>query len=217
MKKMTSLIAALVAVVLLMTGCLGSGKSNEEDPNAPPTFASEPGDDRMVGDFEVEVVSVTIAERNGRDSYLVARISYTNHTDSNAVFKENLQVAMFQDGVLLDDASPSGLEGFDLEASRKTIKPGATLQVDIAFKPENLTSDVEVEVYIKGNYYVDNKATNKVRADYYGATMQINGSQLSNTTDIIAAERQAIIDEWEAEQARQAEETSAAEAGKNGE
>lgn len=215
MKKIPALIMILLALMLLMTGCLGLGNATEEDPNAPPTFISIPGDDRIVGDFEVEVDSVSVAERNnGRESFLVVRIRYTNNTDSNVVFKDNLEVAMFQEGVLLDSTSPNNLDGYDMNALRKTIKPGATLLVDLAFKPENLTSDVEVEVYIKGNYYVDAKATNKIRADYYGVTMQVNGEQISNTADTIAAERQAIIDEWEAEQARLAAEAAAAEANK---
>lgn len=211
MKKCIPLLALLMVTVLL-TGCLGFGSNKEPEPTGPPTFPSEPGDDRFVGDFEIEVTgAVTEPSSNGKDVFLIVSVSYTNNSKDNAIFKNHLEVAVFQDGVMLDQKNPV-LQLFDSGASGKTIRPGATLEVELAYKPENLMSLVEVEVFLKGNYYVDAKADNKERADYYGAIMEIGGGQVSNTAETIAAERQVIIDEWEAEQERLAAEVAEAEA-----
>lgn len=165
MKKISSLLMAMVLVLSYgvfalgssessTTADQGSGKVSEEQSNENVTTdqgsdtASESKVDDSLGEYSVVIDSCRLAKDfQGKDIVIVKYI-FTNNEDADSTsFSSTFEDNAYQNGVGLnecyvvdDDANYSN------DNQMKEIKKGASLDVEVAYELNDNTTDVEIEV-----------------------------------------------------------------------
>ena len=98
-----------------------------------------------VGDYAVEIKDAFLATDYEGKPALVVTYTWTNNSSETTSAMVALLEKAFQDGIELEHATMGDVEGYDGEAEWKDIRPGVSLDVDMAFSLRS-ESDVEVEV-----------------------------------------------------------------------
>ena len=98
-----------------------------------------------VGDYTVEIKDAFMATDYEGKPALVVTYTWTNNSTETTSAMVALLEKAFQDGIELEHAVMGDVEGYDDEAGWKDIRPGVSLDVDMAFSLRS-ESDVEVEV-----------------------------------------------------------------------
>lgn len=160
MKKTVKSFAALflcVSTLCLFCACAipsdedyGSNESGalatkESDSPAPvteqtPSVADGEG---SLGDYYIKIVSAAKAKDYSGTEVLVVTYEWTNNGDDAAMFSSAFTAKAYQNGIECTTAYM--VDGVDAEKALTQIKPGATLEVQEAYKL-NDNSDVSVEV-----------------------------------------------------------------------
>lgn len=112
-------------------------------PDPKPAAVSDSGD---LGDYYVNIKEAyTVQDYEGNPA-IVVTFSWTNNSDKTTSSAVALYMKAFQGGVQLDNALIFDTDLFDSSGYLKDIRPGASLDVQQAFKLRNNSSDVEIEV-----------------------------------------------------------------------
>lgn len=164
MKKF--LIALLIVfVVLIAASAIGRestntksvSKDNSENISDQVSAKSAPRiENGTVGDYVVKVKEAKVV-KNGDDNILIVTYSYTNNSDEAKAFLHAVDDHLFQNGIELGTVYSSwGIkDNYNFENKSKQIKPGVTLDVQCAYKLNDTTSNVDVE--ISKTFSSDNK------------------------------------------------------------
>lgn len=100
-----------------------------------------------LGDYYVEIKGAAFDKDYEGNSAIVITYSWTNNSENTTNASVALFCKAFQDGVQIDSASlSSSNKNYDSEAEWRDIRPGTTLDVQCAFKTDNKTSPIEVEI-----------------------------------------------------------------------
>lgn len=103
--------------------------------------------DGQIGDYIVKIKESKVTEDYEGAKILIVTYSFTNLSDESEAFMYTINETLFQNGVELGDVFSSyGIEGYDSANQSKEIKPGVTLDVQVAYKLNDSTTDVEVEI-----------------------------------------------------------------------
>ena len=162
--KWINLIAVLVIICSFTVFALGSGEDGKTDDqgkgtaetaeNAENTAKAEESKAENVsdgkgnlGDYDIEIKSCRIAKDYEGNDVVIVKYGFTNNSDKATSFAVAMHDTVFQNGVELESAFVLDEDAdFESENYMKDIKGGATIDVEKAFKLDDATSDIEVEV-----------------------------------------------------------------------
>ncbi len=137
-------ILSLFLVMLLLASC--GSPSDSSDNNADTKESIENDTPKEESKYAVEIKDFMLcADYEGKQT-IVINYTFTNNSDEDASAMFTLLVKAFQDGVELSRAIVVNVEGFSSDNEMKTIKPGASIDVQNAFILDSETSNVLVEI-----------------------------------------------------------------------
>lgn len=159
LKKWWFWAAAAVLIIGVIVAIVGGGSDKEENaPSAGNANVSEPATQNVVqstqeqvsgavnvGDYAVEIKSAFKTTDYEGNPALAVVYTWTNNSSETTSAMASLLEKAFQDGIELEHAILVDVEGYDNEAEWKEIRPGASLDVYMAF---SLRSDSSVEVEV---------------------------------------------------------------------
>ncbi|MBE6796933.1 MAG: DUF5067 domain-containing protein [Ruminococcaceae bacterium] len=141
MKKLLTLLLAVILVVTFGAFALGSGEDGESDQG------SGNADTTDIGDYSVVIDSCRLAKDFEGDNVVIVKYKFTNNADDAAAFYLTFDDAVYQNGVGLNEAYVlKDSANYSADNQTKEIKKGATLDVEVAYELNDNTTDVEVEV-----------------------------------------------------------------------
>lgn len=149
MKKIISLILAILLVVTFGVFALGSGESESTTTNQGSGKAETTNTDTNLGDYKVEIVSCRLVPAKGFQDkdVVIVKYNFTNNADEAASFMFAFDENVYQDGVGLNECYfVDDSANYDSGNQTKEIKKGASLEVEVAYELNDTTTNIEVEV-----------------------------------------------------------------------
>lgn len=135
MKKILSCILAVVLLCTFSLFALGSLENEEVDVT-----------DNVVGDYEVDVIDFRLVKDYSAD-VIIIKYSFTNNSDDSKSFSLAVDDTVYQGGMSLEETYVLLSDtNYDYQDKSKKIKSGATVEIEIAYKLEDTTTDIEVEI-----------------------------------------------------------------------
>lgn len=138
-----------VAVIASTAGSDDNDLSGENTGNNPSVNVSitEPSTEGLIGDYIVKIKEFRVTDDFERSKILVVTYSFTNNSDESKAFLYTFDDALFQNGVELSDVYSSyGIDDYDFSNQSRKIKPGVTLDVQVAYKLNDETTDIDAEI-----------------------------------------------------------------------
>ena len=145
-KKIGVILLCLMLMFSFTLFALGSGEEGStEDQGSGSAAQDESGNN--LGNYRVEILSSRLAKDYEDKDVVVVKYKFTNNSDDSASFDVAFMDYAYQDGIGLDRAYVlDDSANYNDDNKSKSIKPGATLELEIAYKLNDTTTDVEVEV-----------------------------------------------------------------------
>ena len=176
MKRTLSLIFAVLIVLAFGIFALASSSSSDEKSQAEQkdsySETKDQGNDQAESAEEktsstklhtvsVEIKSCRIAEDYEGSPVAIVTYVFTNNRSEAQSFWLTVKDSAFQDGVGLNDALfLAKSANYDDESYLKEVKKGASIEVERAYKLNDTTTDLEIEV--KENTFLDDTTIRKV-------------------------------------------------------
>ncbi|MBQ8740571.1 MAG: DUF5067 domain-containing protein [Clostridia bacterium] len=147
MKKIISLILAILLVAIFGVFALGSGESESTTTDQGTGKAETTDTDTNLGDYKVEIVSCRLAKDYEGKDIVIVKYNFTNNADEAASFMFAFDENVYQDGVGLNECYiTDDSANYDSGNQTKEIKKGTSLEVEVAYELNDTTTDIEVEV-----------------------------------------------------------------------
>ncbi len=146
MKKILSGILALLMAFVLI-GCAAPPVSEEEIP--PPdveTDAPELSGEGELGDYYVKILDIALAEDYEGKPAVIVTYNWTNNGDDAANFAFAFSAQVFQGGVECETAIIMDSDVYNADNYMKDIKPGVSLDIQLAYVLQDSQTPIEVEV-----------------------------------------------------------------------
>ncbi len=144
------LILGILIIVGVVSGGGDSQGKSENGPNEtqPKTVANtDPVIEGKIGDYIVTIKESKVTTDFEGEKVLVVTYSFTNNHKESRAFLYSLNAKCFQNGVELGNVFTSyGIDGYSFDNQSKEIKTGVTLDVQVAYKLNDETTDVDVEI-----------------------------------------------------------------------
>lgn len=145
MKKLVSLILALLLVGTFTLFALGSGEA--ETDNQGSATAESSNKDSDLGDYKVEIESCRIAKDYENKPVVIIKYIFTNNADESTAFYTAFEDNVYQNGVGLNESYVlKDSAKYSADNQTKDIKQGASIDVEVAYELNDKTTDIEVEV-----------------------------------------------------------------------
>ncbi len=152
MKKIVLLLAILMLASFAMSSC--------GEPSTTPSDSGTPGvqDDRSnLGYCNVVIESYRFdtykVNYNPEEKVLIVKYIFTNNNNESESFFMNVNPKVYQNGVSLKENSSYFLlfadDSTNYDNCYAEIKPGATVEVELAYTLRDEISDLEIEVVAK--------------------------------------------------------------------
>lgn len=124
-----------------------AGKNPGAETNQAGEQETEPTDPNKVGKYSVVIDSYRIVTDKYEKPAIIVKYIFTNNSDEAASFMWSISTDLFQNGIGLDEAYYfDSSVNYSSDNRNKSIKNGATIEVEVAYTLNDTTSDVEVEV-----------------------------------------------------------------------
>lgn len=129
---------------LTLCSCVGIGGTEDQGSGSASSNSSSNSD---LGDYNVIIESCRLATDYEGEPIIIVKYKFTNNGDEPACFAWSLKYDAFQDGVglnqcyFVDDSA-----NYSSDNQTKEIKKGASLFVEVAYKLNDSTTDVEIDV-----------------------------------------------------------------------
>lgn len=155
MKKIVSMLLAVLLIVSFGLFALGSGDEKETadqgKDNAQKDSAqvdTDTASDDRLGDYSVVIESCRLAKDYAGNDVAIVKYIFGNVADEDAAsFSWTIDDTVFQNGVSLEAAYVLADDAnYSSDNQTKEIKTGVSLEVEVAYKLNDTTSDLEVEV-----------------------------------------------------------------------
>ena len=144
MKKVCTLILAILMVATFAVFALGSGSSEESDQGSDAATKTEAPE---VAGCTVEIKSSRLAKDYEGKDIIIVNYAFTNNEEEDKSFSLAFDDKAFQNGVGLNECYfVDNSANYSADNQTKNIKKGATLEVEVAYVLNDATTDVEVEV-----------------------------------------------------------------------
>lgn len=148
MKRVLSLILAVLIVLTFGVFALASS-SSDDDTKTQSTGQTDTAqtDDTSLGKISVEIKSCRIAKDYEGSPVAIVTYVFTNNDDDAKSFWLAVEHHAYQNGIGLNDAYIlEDSANYNDENYMKEVKKGASLEVERAYKLNDTTTDIEVEV-----------------------------------------------------------------------
>ena len=120
-------------------GTQAVGESSENNQN------TENGSN--LGDYNVEIKGCRLAKDYEGKNVVIIKYGFTNNSENPASFSFALDDAVYQNGIGLNNAFVlNDSAKYNSDDQIKEIKKGTTLDVEVAYELNDITTDIEVEV-----------------------------------------------------------------------
>ncbi len=152
MKKFLSLLLSVTLIFSFALFAIASSDSDErETVTQGDNNADNPPENNEIGDYSVEIIDARIETPDYYDAkkQVVIKYSYTNNSKDSVSFSTAFDYKAYQDGVELERGYMPGeyyQDGNFIDNFSKEIKPGVSINVEVAYELNNETSDVEAEI-----------------------------------------------------------------------
>lgn len=160
MKKLITLLLTLALVSSFGLFAIGSGETDENKTqgsgtveNATSTEKTQtPGkadsdNNASIGDYLLEIKSCRLAKDYEKAPVVIITYGFTNNGDDAASFNLTFNDEAFQNGVGLNKAYVlSDSANYNNDNQSKKIQKGSSLDVEVAYKLNDTSTDVTVEV-----------------------------------------------------------------------
>lgn len=145
MKKITSLLLAVLMMFTYGVFALGSGESETTDQGS--GTAQSTKDDANLGEYKVEIQSSRLAKDYEGNPVIIVKYKFTNNADEPASFMFAFEDQAYQDGVGLNKAYVlADSAKYSEDNQTKEIKKGSSLEVEAAYELNDNNTPVEIEV-----------------------------------------------------------------------
>ena len=187
--KILCVLLALAVSAVLLIGCTTEEPQTpvENDPAENPSVEGDPSEkepsaempdhkpeeeapaDKEVadagkpnlGDCHVEIKAVRLVEDYSGEPVVIVTYAYTNYDNDPHAFWLTVNDNVYQDGIGLNESYLAADDAvYSSDNQMKEIKTGATLDVDVAYKLNDTTTDLEIE--ISANSLFSTKKVTKV-------------------------------------------------------
>ena len=100
-----------------------------------------------LGDYYIEIQSCRLATDYEKKPIVIVKYSFTNNSKEAVAFYVAVSTNVYQNGIGLNDCYFVN-ESADYSSDNKTkqIKPGSTIEVEVAYELNDTTTEIEVEV-----------------------------------------------------------------------
>ena len=161
MKKLTSIILAILLVSAFAFFAIGSGESDTGTTSQGSGSAqSEDIKEDELGDYSVNIDSCRLAKDYEGSDIVIVKYIFTNNGDEAASFMFAFDETVYQDGIGLNECYfADDNANYSSDNQTKEIKPGSSLDVEVAYELNDNTTDIEVEV--KELFSFDDKTITK--------------------------------------------------------
>ncbi len=147
MKKLFSLLLATLLLVTFAFFAVGSGEDESTTSQGNDSAQAQENNNEELGDYTVIIDSCRLAKDYEGKDVVIVKYDFTNNSDDSASFMVAFDDTVYQDGIglnesyVLDDSA-----NYSSDNQMKDIKPGSTLDVEVAYELNDSTTDIEVEV-----------------------------------------------------------------------
>lgn len=144
MKK--SVVLSIVLVLLFAMFALASGESTTTDQGKDSAQTGETTSN--IGAYKVEIQSCRLAKDYEGKDVVIVKYLFTNISNEDAAaFYTSFDDNVYQNGVGLNEAYVlHESANYSADNQTKNIKKGASLEVEVAYELNDLTTDIQVEV-----------------------------------------------------------------------
>lgn len=165
MKKSISIILSIFLVLTFTFFAIGSGESettdqgsntsdvveqdnnSEDDGDKVDSAKKEEKKDDELGEYAVVIDSCRLAKDFEDKDIVIIKYIFTNNSDDAASFMFAFDDSVYQDGIGLNECYfADDSANFSSDNQTKDIKPGSSLDVEVAYELNDSTTDIEVEV-----------------------------------------------------------------------
>lgn len=145
MKKLFSVVLAVVLLASFGLFALGSGESSTDDQGSGESSTTETK--ANLGDCNIEIKSCRLAEDFEGKKVVIVTYGYTNYDDTATSFMSAVNDQAYQNGVGLNESYfVAESANYSADNQSKEIKKDASLDVEVAYELNDESTDVEVEV-----------------------------------------------------------------------
>ncbi|MDD6478497.1 MAG: DUF5067 domain-containing protein [Oscillospiraceae bacterium] len=145
MKKLFSLVLAIILIFTFGVFALGSGESETTDQGK--GSADSVASDSNLGEYTVEIKSCRLAKDYEGKAVVIVKYGFTNNSDEATAFYTAFEDEVYQKGVGLNGAYVlADSANYNSDNQTKAIKKGASIDVEVAYELNDNTTDIEVEV-----------------------------------------------------------------------
>lgn len=148
MKKKASLVLLCAMLALSLAACATSGRGSkssapsDSSPSAPTSSANVAS--KSDGDVSVKILNSSVSTDYSGENVLIVEYEFTNNSDKERNFMTTCDDKAYQNGV--ECGSAYVVSGVDAQAEMNNLKPGATTTLKSAYKLQDLTTPVEIEI-----------------------------------------------------------------------
>ena len=146
MKKAIIFITLIAVFLFTLSSCVVISDTQDQDQGGGSAISNN-STNSTLGDYDVVIESARFATDYEGKPIIIVKYKFTNNGDDDACFSWSLDAAAYQDGVGLNECYfADDSANYSMDNQTKEIKKGATLSVEVAYKLNDTTTDVEVEV-----------------------------------------------------------------------
>lgn len=149
MKKLISVILTIALLGAFALFALGSGESEPTtgDQGSSSADATVNDDPTKIGDYNVDIKSCRLAKDYEGKDIVIVTYGYTNNSDTATPFMTAVSTKLFQGGVGLNECYVADdSANYSSDNQMKDLQKGASLDVEVAYELNDVTTDVVVEV-----------------------------------------------------------------------
>ena len=140
-------LCVIIAVVAISVISCASGAGNNVDDQGNGALSGSQSAQNNLGDYNVTVKSCRLAKDYQGKGVVIVKYEFTNNSDDKAAFWTTFEDNVYQDGIGLNECIVTDSSAnYSTDNQMKEIKPGATLEVEIAYTLNDSTTPIEVEV-----------------------------------------------------------------------
>ena len=129
MKKILTLALLLAMLATTLCSCIGD---ETEGAN--------------LGDYNVDIESIRVDADDEGTPIAIVKYKFTNHSDSAECFYMAVDTYAYQNGIELLRCFTAEAAGYSEEDHERNVKPGYSIEVEVAYELDDPSADVEIEV-----------------------------------------------------------------------
>lgn len=146
-RKIINLLLSLILIIIFGLFALASSESSETTDQGSGVADTSSESETNLGDYKVEIKSCRLAKDYEGKDVVIVNYGFTNNGENAISFTAAFDEAVFQNGIGLNESYfLDSSSNYNEENQLKEIKKGSTLDVEVAYELNDLTTAIDVEV-----------------------------------------------------------------------